>query len=110
MSAPLVPVRRVLRLSATGAVAGRSLLAASATWVLVLAAVYASDAGPPLPAMAVTAVLLFPVAAWAASAALAGGSADLTVSFDPAAGAAGDNVATLRLGSLAHAVLYAYGK
>jgi hypothetical protein len=73
----LVPVARALRLTVTAATASRSLLAAAFAWLLVLAAVYASDAGPPLPAMAVTAALLLPVAAWAAAASLAATSEDL---------------------------------
>lgn len=78
MSAPpLVPVGRALRLTVTAATASRSLLAATFAWLLVLAAVYASDAGPPLPAMAVTAAALLPVAAWATAASLAATSEDL---------------------------------
>lgn len=68
---PLVPQFRAFRLTVTAATAGRSLLAAGFAWFLVLAAVYAADAGPPLPAMAVTAALLLPIAAWAAAASLA---------------------------------------
>jgi hypothetical protein len=77
VSAPLVPVGRALRLGAAGAVASRSLLAATFAWLVVLAAVYAADAGPPRQAMAFTAALLFPVAAWAAAAQLAAASDDL---------------------------------
>lgn len=40
----------------------------------------------------------------------AGGTADVTLSFTPSAAAAGDNSATLDLGDLAHAVVYAFGK
>jgi hypothetical protein len=74
---PLIPVSRGLLLGLTTATAGRSLLAAGFTWFLVLAAVYAADAGPPLPAMAFTAALLLPVAAWAAAAVLAATGDDL---------------------------------
>jgi hypothetical protein len=74
---PLVPVARALRLTVTAATASRSLLAAAFSWLLVLAAVYASDAGPPLPAMAVTAAVLLPIAAWATVASLAATSEDL---------------------------------
>lgn len=74
---PLVPVPRALRLTLTAATASRSLLAAAFAWLLVLAAVYASDAGPPLPAMALTAAVLLPVAAWAGAASLAATSEDL---------------------------------
>ena len=78
MSAPpLVPVARALRLTVTAATASRSLLGAAFTWLLVLSVVYAADAGPPLPAMAWTAVALLPVAAWAAAASLAATSEDL---------------------------------
>jgi len=77
MSAPLVPVGRALRLQAAGVLSSRSLLAASAVWLGVLAAVYAADAGPPRQAMAFTAAVLFAVAAWATAAQLAAGSADL---------------------------------
>jgi hypothetical protein len=77
VSSPLVPPARVLRLQAGGVLASRSLLAATAVWLGLLAAVYAADAGPPRQAMAFTAAALFPAAAWAAAAALAGGSPDL---------------------------------
>lgn len=78
MSAPpLVPVARALRLTLTAALASRSLLAAAFAWLLVLAAVYASDAGPPLSAMAVTAAALLPVAAWATASSLAATGEDL---------------------------------
>ena len=40
----------------------------------------------------------------------AGGSATVTVRFDPKAAAAADNSATLRLGTAAHSVLYAFVK
>ncbi len=40
----------------------------------------------------------------------AGGSAAVTVRFDPKAAAAGDNSATLRIGTVAHAVLYGFVK
>ena len=77
MTAPLVPVGRVLRLHAAGVLSSRSLLAATAVWFGVLAAVYAADAGPPRQAMAFTAAMLFAAAAWATAAQLAAGSADL---------------------------------
>jgi hypothetical protein len=77
MSAPLVPVGRAVRLGAAAAVASRSLLGATFVWLGTLAGVYASDAGPPRQAMAFTAALLFPAAAWAAAAMLAAGSDDL---------------------------------
>ncbi|NYJ08847.1 hypothetical protein [Petropleomorpha daqingensis] len=77
MSAPLVPAGRAVRLGATAAVASRSLLGATVAWLAALAAVYASDAGPPRQPMAFTAALLFPVAAWATAAMLAAGSDDL---------------------------------
>lgn len=86
MSAPLVPVGRALRLGAAGAVASRSLLAATFAWLVVLGAVYAADAGPPRQAMAFTAALLFPVAAWAAAAQLAAGSDDLRAVLAAASG------------------------
>lgn len=73
----LVPVRGAARLGLATAAASRSVLAAAFAWVAFLAAVYASDAGPPLPAMAVTAAGLFPVAAWATAAHLAASSEDL---------------------------------
>ena len=75
--APPVPVSRVVRLGLAGAVASRSVLAATFAWLLVLAAVYATDAGPPLAAGAFTAAVLLPVAAWATAAFLAVSSADL---------------------------------
>lgn len=74
---PLVPVARALRLTVTAATASRSLLAAAFAWLLVLAAVYAGDAGPPLPAMAVTAAALLPIGAWAASSSLGATGDDL---------------------------------
>jgi hypothetical protein len=76
-SAALVPLSRTLRLGLAGAVASRSLLAATFAWVLVLAAVYASDAGPPLTAAAFTAAVLLPVGAWATAAFLGSLSDDL---------------------------------
>jgi hypothetical protein len=74
---PLVPVARAARLTLTAATASRSLLAAAFAWLLVLAAVYASDAGPPLPAMAVTASTLLPIGAWVAASSLAATGEDL---------------------------------
>ena len=77
MSRPAVPLRRAARLGVATAVSSRSVLAASTAWLVVLAAVYAADAGPPLPALAATAALLLPVCAWATAAHLAATSADL---------------------------------
>jgi hypothetical protein len=68
---------RALRLTLTAATASRSLLAAAAAWLLVLGAVYASDAGPPISAMAVTAAALLPIGAWAAASSLAATGDDL---------------------------------
>ena len=77
MCAPLVLLGCGVRLSAVSAVASRSLLGATFAWLAALAAVYASDAGPPRQPMAFTAALLFPVAAWATAAMLAAVSQDL---------------------------------
>ncbi|WP_138760281.1 hypothetical protein [Modestobacter altitudinis] len=77
MSRPVVPLSRVARLGMATAASSRSVLAASFGWLAVLAAVYAADAGPPLPALAATAALLLPVSAWATAAHLAATSADL---------------------------------
>lgn len=77
MSRPAVPLRRAARLGLVTAAASRSVLAASFGWVVVLAAVYAADAGPALPALAATAALLLPISAWATAAHLAATSADL---------------------------------
>lgn len=77
MSGPPVPLSRAVRLGLAGALASRSLLAASFAWLLVLAAAYASDAGPPRGAGAFTAALLLPVAAWATAAFLAASSDDV---------------------------------
>jgi len=74
---PPVPLRRAARLGLATAVASRSVLAASFAWVVVLAAGYAADAGPPLPALASTAAVLLPVSAWASAAHLAATSGDL---------------------------------
>jgi hypothetical protein len=74
---PPVPLGRATVLGLATAAASRSVLAASSAWVVVLAAVYAADAGPPLSALAATAVVLLPVAAWATAAHLAATSADL---------------------------------
>lgn len=74
---PLVPVGRAARLALTAGVASRSLLAAALAWFATLGAVYAADAGPPLPAMAVTATVLFPVAAWAGAASVGALGQDL---------------------------------
>jgi hypothetical protein len=74
---PPVPLARATRLGLATAASSRSVLAASMVWVVVLAAVYAADAGPPLSALAFTAAVLLPVAAWATAAQLAATSADL---------------------------------
>lgn len=75
--APLVPLSRALRLGLAGALASRSLLAATFAWLLLLGAVYGSDAGPQLTAAAFTAVVLLPVGAWATAASLGSLSDDL---------------------------------
>jgi hypothetical protein len=77
VSRPVVPLGRAARLGMATAASSRSVLAASFAWVVVLAAVYAADAGPPLPALAATAALLLPISAWATAAHLAATSADL---------------------------------
>ena len=77
MSRPAVPLRRAARLGLVTAAASRSVLAASFAWVLVLATLYAADAGPPLPALAFTAAALLPLSAWATAAHLAASSDDL---------------------------------
>jgi len=77
VSRPAVPLRYAARLGLVTAATSRSVLAASFAWVVVLAALYAADAGPPLPALSFTAVALLPVAAWATAAHLAATSADL---------------------------------
>jgi hypothetical protein len=59
-----------VRLGLVAAVASRSALAAGVAWLAVLAAVYATDPGPALTAMAVTALALFPLAAWLGAALL----------------------------------------
>jgi hypothetical protein len=76
-AAPLIPASRAVRLVLTAVVASRGVLAAVLGWFAVVAAVYASDAGPPLPAMAVTAAALLPIGAWAAAASLAALGPDL---------------------------------
>jgi hypothetical protein len=67
---PLLPVGRAVCLGLVAAGASRSALAAAVVWLAVLAAVYAADPGPALTAMAVTAVALFPIAAWLGAALL----------------------------------------
>ncbi len=76
-TAPLIGVFRGVRLGLAGAVASRSLLAATFAWLLVLFAVYASDAGAPLAAAAFTAAALLPIAAWATAAFRTSASVDL---------------------------------
>ena len=97
---PLVPLRRAARLGLAGAAASRSVLGASFAWLLTLAAVYAADAGPPLPAMAATAAVLFPIAAWATAASLAATSDDLRALFTAANGRARTLVTDALPGSL----------
>jgi hypothetical protein len=77
VSRPVVPLTRAASLGLRTAVASRSVLAASFGWLVVLAAVYAADAGPPLSALAFTAATLLPLAAWATAGHLAATSADL---------------------------------
>jgi hypothetical protein len=77
MSRPAVPLSRAVRLGLLTAAASRSVLAASFGWIVLLAAVYAADAGPPLSALAFTAAALLPVSTWATEAHLAATSADL---------------------------------
>ena len=77
MSRATVPLSRATRLGLATAASSRSVLAASFSWLVLLAAVYAADAGPPLSALAFTAAALLPVAAWATAAQLAATSADL---------------------------------
>lgn len=86
MSAPLVPVSRAFRVQAAGVLASRSLIAATAVWLGVLAAVYAADAGPARQAMAFTAAVLFAGSAWATAAELSAGSVDLRAVLTAAAG------------------------
>ena len=64
----------------------RAVLGASFTWLALLVGVYAADAGPPLPAMATTAAVLFPIAAWATAAHLAATSDDLRAVLTAATG------------------------
>lgn len=73
----MVPVRRAALLGLATAVSSRAVLAVTCAWGVVLAAVYAADAGPPLPALAFTAVALLPIAAWATAAHLGATSRDL---------------------------------
>lgn len=83
---PLIPVTRAARLSLATAGTSRSVLGAAFVWLLTLAAVYAADAGPPLPAMAATAAVLYPVTAWATAAQLAMTSPDLRAMLTAASG------------------------
>jgi hypothetical protein len=83
---PLVPVRRAVAVGLAAGLASRAVLAASIGWLVVLGAVYASDAGPALPAMAVTAAALYPIAAWAGAAQLAGTSRELRAVLTAACG------------------------
>jgi hypothetical protein len=69
-----------------GVLASRSLIAATAVWLGVLAAVYAADAGPPRQAMAFTAAVLFAASAWAGAAQLGAGSVDLRAVLTAATG------------------------
>lgn len=57
-------------LGLVAAVASRGTLAAAVAWLAVLAAVQATDPGPALTAMPVTALALFPLGAWPGAALL----------------------------------------
>lgn len=86
MSRRLIPVTRAARIGLATAASSRAVLGASFTWLALLVGVYAADAGPPLPAMATTAAVLFPIAAWAAAAHLAATSDDLRAVLTAATG------------------------
>lgn len=101
---PLLPVGRAVRLGLTAAVASRSALSASVAWLAVLAAAYATDPGPPLTVMAVTALALFPIGAWLGSALLDGVDAGLRAVLVAALGRGRALVADLVPGLLAVAV------
>ena len=83
---PLIPLIRAARLGLATAGASRAVLGAFFVWLLTLAAVYAADAGPPLPVMAATAAVLYPVTAWATAAHLAVTSPDLRAMLTAANG------------------------
>lgn len=82
----LVSLRRTVLLGLASGVANRAVLAATVAWLVVLGAVYASDAGPVLPALVVTAAALFPLAAWAGAAQLAATNRDLRALLTAACG------------------------
>jgi hypothetical protein len=84
--ARLVPLRRAAGIGLVTAAADRAVLGATFAWLLVLAGVYAADAGAVLPATATTAVLLFPIAAWATAAGLAATSEDVRALLTAAIG------------------------
>jgi hypothetical protein len=86
VTSPLVPVRRAVALGLACGLASRAVLAATIGWLVVLGAVYASDAGPVLPALVVTAAALFPLAAWAGAAHLTSTSEDLRALLTAASG------------------------
>lgn len=86
MTGPLVPLRRAVLVGLATGAASRAVLAASIGWLVLLGAVYASDAGPALPALAVTAAALYPLSAWAAAAQLAGTSQNLRAVLTAACG------------------------
>jgi hypothetical protein len=73
----VIPLRRAVALGVACGLASRAVLAATVAWFVLLGTVYASDAGPVLPALAVTGAALFPISAWATSAQLAATSDDL---------------------------------
>ena len=77
MNKPPIPMARAVRLGLATAAASKSLLAASFFWIVVLAGVYAADAGPPLSALAFTAAALLPISAWATAGYLSATNADL---------------------------------
>lgn len=83
---PLIPLNRAVRLGLATAGASRAVLGAFFVWLLTLAAVYGADAGAPLPAMAATAAVLYPVTAWATAAHLASTSPDLRAMLTAASG------------------------
>jgi hypothetical protein len=63
---PLVSLRRAVALGAAASATTRAPITASFWWFLVLGVWYAGDAGPAMPAMAFTAVVLFPTSTWVA--------------------------------------------
>jgi hypothetical protein len=73
----LIPLPRAVQVLTLAGISNRAPLGGTLGWALLVAAVYASDAGPPVPAMAFTAAALFPAAAWVTSALHASLSDDL---------------------------------